>query len=196
MADKIDMLKAVRVLAFRAVQAKESEYLFRYIMRWYSREFHTRLQDVEEIPIEEVLMHYFEDRYEHMSDEEIDEELGQLIETDAERIAREAKEELDRQDDDEFFEEMKAEAAAGNAKNATTPTDPSKKLEPDAPIVPVQMLGSSDWQTFPEDGGLPGKTGPIKPLPPDIKMEFVEPGAFDDLDEWDIMGPVKPKKDE
>ena len=76
--EDLDLLKAMRLCSYGAVKKKDNEYLLRFVCRWYSREFHTPLHLVENYPVEEVLQHFFECRYETMEDEDLEEEAYQI----------------------------------------------------------------------------------------------------------------------
>lgn len=184
MAD--DLLKATRVLAMHAVEKKPPEYVYRFIMRWYSREFHTRLDEVEDVPVEDVLQHYFECRYEDMADEDRQEEREDLLMTPEQRAAKDREERVAQADDDDFFRKIQEEARAAAAKVRPATSLEKPPQSDDAPIIPVSVMGQSLPTTFQEiaDGASPR----LKEIPPEIDMKFVDPGELGDLDEWDIMG--------
>jgi hypothetical protein len=58
----IDLLKGLQITAVNAVEINGYEVWYRYLCRWYSREFHTPLHDVLEMPEEYILSTYFEDK--------------------------------------------------------------------------------------------------------------------------------------
>jgi hypothetical protein len=185
----LDLFKAIRLCAFGAVKNKDSEYLLRYICRWYSREFSTPLAEVYDIPLEELLQHFFECRYEDMGDEELEAEAALLRETQAERLEREAREREAAMADDEFFRQVKEEARQQALKN---PVDLNKKIEPsERPLlVPAPVMGEVLPTTFAE---VAAQVDPkLKTIPPDIKMSFVDESELGNLDEWDVLGPPKP----
>lgn len=183
--EDLDLLKALRLLAFRAVEKPDHEYILRHICRWYSRQFYTPLAEVEDIPLETLLTHFFEVQVEEMSDEDREELRAKLCETRAERVARETEEAAKAVEDDEFLRMVQAEAKAQNAKFEAAK---SQAKPDDAPIVPVSIMGQNLPTTFTDI-----KDAPVRPLPPDIKMTFVPESELENLDEWDLLGP--PKKD-
>jgi succinate dehydrogenase flavin-adding protein (antitoxin of CptAB toxin-antitoxin module) len=175
---ELDLLKALRVNAFHAVKHRDSDYVLRFVQRWYSRTFATPLDDVYDVPVEDLLMHFFEARYEEMEDDDLDHELMLLTETDAERTARLAKEAEEAADDDEFFEEQKAKAKKENKKI---------EFDPNAePVIPVKTLGSNQETTFsePETKSL---------LPDGFEASFMTADELGEMDPWDVLG--DPKKD-
>lgn len=197
--EDLDLLKAIRLCAFRAVQKGDSDYILRFIFRWYSREFSTPLREVEEIPLDTILEHFFECRYEAMSDEERDEEASRLIETRAEREAREEKEKQAETADDDFLREVMAEAQGQGATvrpgRKTPKTDLTKRMDPeDRPplLIPLQALGEDKPTTFAEV--VPQDDPNLKVVPPEIKMEFISEEEMEGMGEWDLLGSPKPKK--
>ena len=66
-----DLTRIVRLQSLVDVErGSDPGYLFRFIYRWYSREFSTPLHEVENLPTEDVLRHYFEVKYEDLSKDE------------------------------------------------------------------------------------------------------------------------------
>jgi hypothetical protein len=190
--EDLDLLKAVRLCAFGAVKEKDSDYVLRFIFRWYSREFHKDLDEVELLPLERVLTHFFECRYENMTEEELEDEEEALAETRDERLAREAKAKLDDEDDDEFFRETVAEAKVATAKLPKRNLDePVEDPDLDRPIL-LPMMGEKLPQTFQQV--YDKMDNKLKQVPPEIKMEFVSENELGDLDDWDILGPPSKNK--
>ncbi len=93
----MDYYSAIRINALEAVLSGDSqEYIFRHILRWYSKNFYTPLHVVETIPLEDVLTAYYESKYEEMKDIELDMEKSSLLETDEEKAMRLRKEDEDK----------------------------------------------------------------------------------------------------
>jgi hypothetical protein len=194
--EDLDLLKAIRITAFRAVQEQDSDYLLRFIFRWYSREFHTELSKVEEIPLETVLEHFFECRYESMSDEDKETEMAKLIETRADRLARETKEREEKDSDEAFLHETMAEAAAQGAttqKPAGIDLDKMPAPEQRPLLIPAPVMGEVIPTQFAE---ITANADPnLKVVPPEIKMEFISEEEMEGMESWDLLGPTtKPKK--
>lgn len=187
----MDRLKAIRILAAKAVKDRDVEYFMRFAKRWYSREFHTPLPQVDQIPDEEVLEHFFEVRYENMDEEDFEDEVTRLCETPEETAAREAAEEQEKAKDEDWYQEVlreEQERLTREAKKAgkKPPLAPVRRDEEPIVTPPVPVMGSNLPTTFSEDS-------PIRDLPPDIKLEFAEEGELDDVDDWDMLGPPKKK---
>lgn len=189
--EDLDLIKAFRLCAFGAVKEKDSDYILRFIFRWYSREFHTELEAVDDIPLEKVLTAFFECRYENMNDEDLEEENEKLRETKAERLLREAAEKDDIDDDEAFFRETVAEAKVASAKTPKRSLDgPMNDPDLDRPVL-LPIMGEKLPQSFQQ---FADRIDPkLKNVPPEIRMEFVSESELADLDDWDILGP--PSKD-
>ncbi len=187
--EDLDLLKAIRLCAFGAVKERDSDYILRHIFRWYSREFHTELEKVEEIPLEKVLTAFFECRYENMEDEDLDEEDSRLRETYAERLEREAREKAESEDDDEFFRETVKEAATVNAKRSLD--EPMADPDLDRPMF-LPIMGEKLPQSFKQIAD--SMESKLKTVPAEVKMEFVSEDELDALDDWDILGPPSKNK--
>ncbi len=187
MAD-FDPILAVRRAAMVAVHRDTVEYRLREIQRWFSETFSTPLEAVECMAVEEVCMHYFERLYRDMPPEEREDELRELMLTEAQRIEKLRRDEADKLSDADFLQQMKAEAEAV-AKNARGLAGKLQNMSQgdQGPIVPVPVMGSSIPTTFQDQGEA------IK-LPPGIDMQFVSEDEMGDMEGWDLFG--APTRDE
>lgn len=68
----------IQVLALHAVVREDGDYNLRSVFRWYSKTFATPLHVVETLPIEDVLRHYFEAKYEDLEEEHLAAEIKRL----------------------------------------------------------------------------------------------------------------------
>lgn len=113
---------AHRLSALNAVLHPETdpEYELRRIFRWYSKEFHVPLPQVYDLPLDDVLQHYYEAKYEQMEGVEPDEkdqdqrpylirERDFLCETPEERRRRIIEEEEDKRIGDKFQRQVEEE---------------------------------------------------------------------------------------
>jgi hypothetical protein len=66
-------LRSIRILALNSVENPGWEDFYRKICRWYSREFSTPLKEVEKMSEFDVLLTYFEDKYEEMATSPVEE---------------------------------------------------------------------------------------------------------------------------
>jgi hypothetical protein len=109
----MDLYHAIRLSAFKAVKDTPPDYTSRYLRRWYSKTFATPLAEVDDILEEDILQHYFEEKFEEMSEEELEVELEALLETDEEKaIKAKEKDIADAESFDfaRFTEEQEAKA--------------------------------------------------------------------------------------
>lgn len=196
----LDLLKAIRLCAFGAVKDKAPDYVLRLIFRWYSKTFHTPLEEVDDLPVEHVLTHYFEERYEAMDEAELDQEDESLRETHDERLARE-RQEVDKKvaadaDDDEFYRQVQERAARAEAERiaAVEAAGLAPNL-PRPPDRPFQAAAPPTREMVSKPVTLSGEGLAPRPVPENITMTFVDEDELGDLDTWDIMGaPPPPKK--
>jgi len=147
----MDFGKAIRLVALRNVIRQDGHYILRYIQRWYSKTFATPLDQVDDLPLEDVLMAYFESYYEEMKEEERAKEIETLLETEEQRQARERAEDVDQAEREEFAkftvaeDERKAKKKATEAEKkkienvvdprAPKPLRPAPREEPDLPVT-------------------------------------------------------------
>jgi hypothetical protein len=185
-SDEDDLLKAIKVLAFGSVKKRDPDYILRNICRWYSEKFMVPLPDVESIPLEDILQHYFECYYEGLDDEEMDEEEIKLCETKEERVAREAKEEAIKRADDEFYRLEKAKLLAAKAAEKGQSLD-SKKIK-DKPVLIPQVNPEKTMPGFGETA-KPDMKAPDQ-IPEGIAMTFLSEEEMEGLESWDILGAV------
>jgi hypothetical protein len=152
-------LRNLKLLAVHAVAEEPSDYTLRKIMRWYSHEYHTPLDAVEDLPLEDVLQHWFETHYEGYEDGDLQAEIDRLL-TSEDKLA-----EMRRQEDAEEADqwEFGREALAEEEKKATAPLqDIQDELKMAIPEVKIQAVTA--------------------PLPPDVHMMFedIDTDAFPD----------------
>lgn len=106
-------LDSIRKVAMLAVKKPDDQAVLREIFREYSKMFYTPLHVVEDLPLEFVLLHYYENKYGAILDKENGEEelnthLRHLLSTPEERY-RQAQEEDEKEL--KMLEELEQEAA-------------------------------------------------------------------------------------
>jgi hypothetical protein len=123
----VDVYRAIRVHAYADVVAGKPthDYSLRSIFRWYSEKFHTPLHLVEDLPVYDVMQHYYEWHAEQLvsaTDAEsvaaFHDELKELSMTEAELKRHQAEQDRQAYEDHLFNEEVDAEALAVAAKIA------------------------------------------------------------------------------
>jgi len=188
----MDYGKAIRLVALRNVIRQDGQYVLRYIQRWYSKTFATPLHQVDALPLDDVVMAYFESYYEDMKEEDRAKEIESLLETDEQRQARERAEDADQAEREEFArftaaeDERKAKKKAEAAEKkkienvvdprAPRPLRPAPREEPDLPVV------------------MPPPQPKLKELPPEITMKFAE--LEDVAEELEGLGSFQPPSDD
>jgi hypothetical protein len=166
----LNFFTAERTVALRNVllsleERGSSEYELRKIFRWFSTTFRTPLADVYDLPLDFVLEHFYETKYEDMDADQRDEERKLLSESEEDRRQRELIE--DRTDYDNRQFELEAEEIAKKQEEEAKKSEKGEKLvAPDLPTpnFPTMM---PDMKT---DPFAPPKTTKI---PPNITMKFV-----------------------
>ncbi len=113
----MSIIESIQKTALLAAIRPDGDAVLRNLFRWFSKTFHTPLADVEEMPIEYILQHYFESQYEELEDEDKHNLIIFLLETREEREARKKEEE---QDEEDFFNEAQAEAESGLSLQEST----------------------------------------------------------------------------
>jgi hypothetical protein len=66
--------KEMKEIALANVSQPDSEYFYRKVCRWFSKTFHTPLSEVYKLSFDDILLAYFEEGYEKLSDSEDGEE--------------------------------------------------------------------------------------------------------------------------
>jgi hypothetical protein len=62
----VNLVRVVQLSALRQILAPDegdAEYRLRQIFRWYSKTFHTPLDEVAALPLVDVLQHYYDSSY-------------------------------------------------------------------------------------------------------------------------------------
>lgn len=88
--------EAIKIKALHSVLKPDTEYYIRRVARWYSKTYHTPLMEVYSLPLEYLLLEFYEDKYENMEEEDRHLELEEAIETQEQRKERLALEDLDK----------------------------------------------------------------------------------------------------
>lgn len=158
--DGWNWFRGLQVAAMRAVAAAQPEYrekldadgdyFLRTVFRWYSKTFSTPLHEVADLPLDDVLLHYWESQYEEMEADEREAVIKRLRETDEERRQREAKDSEAVDADEAWLRQVEQEeqerlakknapaaAAPASAKGAKRPTEKDSQL-PDYEEKPIE----------------------------------------------------------
>jgi hypothetical protein len=162
----------------------------RQIFRWYSTTYHTPLHLVEDLPLEDVLCHYYEANIcERLEEKErLKEFIERSLENPEQRNERERQEEMDCEEgdigDDAFLEQIEKEAAEAKLKpKKGTRTHNVETVEKPIPGIKWQppTTNESDlpMSLFPEEN---------------IKKTTISAAEMEDLMNMDSLMGVVPKK--
>lgn len=66
MNNKPDYFRSLQILALEAVEFQDAEAFYRKICRWYSKTFFTPLDSVEDLPMDKVLLTYYEEKFDEL----------------------------------------------------------------------------------------------------------------------------------
>lgn len=116
------LAEELQLLAFHAVATDTNEYRLRFLMRWYSKTFATPLHLVPSIPLIHVLQAFWEEKYESLDEDELEEERLRLLETEDQRRVRLVKEDAERVESEAFFAAVNAQAVAKKLEEVNIPS--------------------------------------------------------------------------
>lgn len=146
----MDLFEALQLRAAKAYLEPDHEAWLRRIFRYYSKNFHVPLPEVEALPLEHVLTTYYEDVIAQMDTDAREEAFDWLAMTEEERERMKKEEKVKEEKDDEFFESLNSEVKKGMTKG---PPKERPKFKP--PVVKKPL-----------------SKPPPAPPGPDIKMRF------------------------
>lgn len=180
--DTIDIMTAIRISAMwhvtRSPEKEDPEFQLRQMSRWYSNQFNYTLDEVDEIAIETIAMHYWEHHYQQMKPEDQEEEIKHLTQS-KEEAAR------SKQEDDEFLATTIREAQEASNKIREIAKSIGGKTNDDDRVIPVPVMGQNEPTAFAEMLKEELKK-------PAISMTFISEEEMAEADEWDLFG-KKPK---
>ncbi len=166
----MDLAAQIKIIAFKEVRDSTAEYHLRHVYRWYSAKFATPLHLVPSLPFSDILTAYFEDQFENMDADELEEERRLLTETEGQRLERIAAKEAEEASEADFL--AMAETEAKRLESTKIPEQPA-----------VRPINHPHKQA--KEADLPE---PIS-LPPDVTVKFVDDSFFENLmDEIDNDG--------
>lgn len=145
--------QAFQLIALNSAKKPDYESNTRYVLRWYSKTFHTPLHIVYDLPLDEIWLTYYEERYQEMTEEDLEAEIERVLETPDARNEREMAEELKKSEELTFMK--MAEQSRKDHKNLKSSLDKAletvKNLEtsvslPEAPVIEesIEMSFISD----------------------------------------------------
>lgn len=184
----LEYYKALQVLALREVIKKEPSpaYRMRQIFRWYSETFHTPLHLVEELPLFDIMRHYYEANYEKLKEDPVglQEELIELSQNDEEAAAAKAKK--DKEDFENWTFERDAEQEAKYQQAAKVKIMAAQAAKPKQ--QPVFSPPSASLRARMSADDAPAAPDISKPPEPTIKMSFIGLDELEELSNSDGFG--------
>lgn len=128
--------EAMNLIALKGAAHPDFASQVRYVIRWYSKTFSTPLHVVEEeIPMEDVWLAFFEEKYEDMEPEELERAIEEALKTPDERNAEDDAAAADQIAEKKFLAMTESAAKAPNPPPPIVPVapepTPSPQLEPD-----------------------------------------------------------------
>jgi hypothetical protein len=90
-------LDYIKVSSLASIKNPDTDYFVRFVMRWYSKTFHTPLHQVDDLPLDHVFQAYYEEMYEKMDEKDLKQEVfknSMSPEEWAEQLRKEEEEEL------------------------------------------------------------------------------------------------------
>lgn len=117
----MDHLTAIRLIALRTVvEETDYDYQLRKVFRWYSQNFHTPLDAVYSIPIDDVLQHYYEWNYEQIAEDrtKLEQEIQAILDDGHEDKVK-VKTAKKEQDDDAFLAAVESEVEVSKPEDET-----------------------------------------------------------------------------
>ena len=167
----MNTIEALRLIALKGAIKPDLESNTRFVLRWYSKTFNTPLPDVYNIPVEDVWLAYFEERYHGMEPEELEHEVEMALEDPDARKEREMADEVEKASELDF------------AKMAENMANMAKAVEKVKDMATLAVPA-------------PASIAPEAPLPlePDIEMEFITPEDMEKLLDGGMATETKPPK--
>jgi hypothetical protein len=158
----MDLLQAIRLIAMQSVVKPDYEAFLRHVFRWYSREFATPLHEVEDLPIEEILLHYYEYSFEQLDEHERDLQISELLKSDEELAEEKRAEDAKPVEDAEFvkfaqqIQQFKPKPLVVQGFDDEPPETPSIPLPPPMPVeqppdISMQFDEVLDDNLIPDD---------------------------------------------
>ncbi len=80
--------RSLQILALDAIIRPDWEASYRRVCRWYSKNFHVSLPEVQELPVVNVMREYYEGMYEDLSEEDLAKVAAEICETEADKAKR------------------------------------------------------------------------------------------------------------
>lgn len=114
--DELDIYRDIQILALEKFVYPDESAFYRRLCRWFATEFHTDIFKVETKPLEYLLMHFFENKLEKMTKDDLAKYKKFLINKEEVLEEEEEDEAFAEQLEMEFLSRKQAELDAQNRK--------------------------------------------------------------------------------
>jgi len=134
--------EALRLVALQGAYKPDAESNVRYVMRWYSKTFHTPLHEVYDLPLDDVWLAFYEERYQDLQREDLEDEVTKALESPEARNEREMEDEVEKASELEFTKMSEAVRKTAKVLDKVKETFESLKVpEATLPTAPVLEEG-------------------------------------------------------
>lgn len=110
----------LRLVAMHNVVKGGFEYYHRRVCRWYSEKFATPLEDVYELPVDDVFLHYFEVYYESLNEPERKIEIEEILKTPEQKAKEEKDKILQEMSNEDFFKKIQQQESQKTKQESLT----------------------------------------------------------------------------
>jgi hypothetical protein len=202
----MDLFEALQQRAMLGVVEPDDDAWLRRVFRHYSRAFSTPLHLVYELPLEDVLLAFFEDIFENMDEEDREERIEWLLMSENERAEHKDGEKVLADRDNAFLDSLNKSVASGEM--IQRPKEQKRELvvdESKSPPEGMSKLSKLIERTKKRAAKLAGADLPgPKPKPepkeppslgdlPEISMSFGKTSNLGGKD-WSELDPLAPPK--
>lgn len=152
----MDISRMIQLISMNNVLNQPPDYRLRLLQRWFSKTYYTPLYMVSDMSIEDLLMHYFESTYQDHTEEERQEIIEELLESDEARAERLQREEQlvtkTNKSDDDLIESLKKQSTIKKEEpkevkiEKTETVNLNKKTEEIPELQPIEMKFDEDFE--------------------------------------------------
>jgi len=125
----------IKILALAAVEKPDLEYFERQVTRSFSTTFHVSIIDAMDLPLEFMLQHLYEYRFEQQKLGDRVEEARELLKSPEERQEEERQVERQADEDEVYLVRESQQLAKEEAKAPKTPAPKLPDPPPDLPTI-------------------------------------------------------------
>lgn len=169
--DAIKLISLDNTLKLNNNQNVSREYDLNRIFRGYSRKFYTPLHVVYTLPLQDVLTAYFDDLFENMDPDQLEDMRIELIKSEEDKAKEKAAEEDHEAEDLQILEQMSREAEESAKKIEALTKSGVRPLVNNRMEAPMGNPLLEDLKKMPE-----------------IKMSFVSPAELEEQMDKDSLG--------